>query len=272
MLYLNQTYELLNGGYYSGNSTWNKKHSDIDNCFKLYQLTKGEVFISTQTETFKLQENRLYFINGNKLDRQYCNYSFSTHWLHFIPKDLLVHQGLLSLPAVVELPTGLINLPDIMSSLHPLLYSATSSSWEYTLNILQIQILIQTSILELFHNNPIDSQFLSCDVERIKPAIQYINQYYKESIKLEQLATLCCMSPNYFHKMFKNTLNTTPANYQTLLRMNAALQLLANKEMSIKNIAYELGYTDDAHFCRSFKKYYSITPSEYQKKGNSILL
>lgn len=64
----------------------------------------------------------------------------------------------------------------------------------------------------------------------------------------------------------------TPANYLTLLRMNAALQLLADKEVSIKNIASELGFADDAHFCRTFKKHYGIAPGEYQKKKGGIFL
>ena len=53
MLYLNQTYEFLTGGYYSGNTQWNKKHSEIDNCFKLYQLTQGEAFICDEKQTLQ---------------------------------------------------------------------------------------------------------------------------------------------------------------------------------------------------------------------------
>ena len=35
MVYLNQTYELLAGGFHAGNKSWNKRHTEIDNCFKL---------------------------------------------------------------------------------------------------------------------------------------------------------------------------------------------------------------------------------------------
>lgn len=272
MLYLNQTYELLTGGYYSGNSSWNKKHTEIDNCFKIYQLTEGEVFVYDEKESFNLQKNKLYFINGNKLNHQHCNLKFSTYWLHFIPKDLIIYQGLLSLPTVIELPIKKIKLPDLMPNLENLLTSTVLSSWEYSLNILNIQTLLQMITLELFTRHPIDPTHISIETQRIKPAIQYINQYYKEPVKLEQLASLCCMSPNYFHKIFRKTLNMTPVNYLTLLRMNAALQLLTEKQLTIKNIAYELGFTDDAHFCRSFKKYYGIPPGEYQKKREDILL
>ena len=272
MLYLNQTYELLTGGYYIGNSSWNKKHTEIDNCFKLYQLTDGEAFICDDNQFYKLQKNNLYFINGNKLIRQYCNHSFSTQWLHFIPKDLFIYQGLLSLPTVIMLPLESINFSDSIPDLEKLITSTSSSSWEYSLNILRIQTLLQSITLNLFTQHPINLLSDSFNTQKIEPAMRYMNQYYKEPIKLEQLASLCCMSPNYFHKVFRNTLNMTPANYVTLLRMNTALQLLTDKQLTIKNIAYELGFTDDAHFCRSFKKYYGIPPGEYQKRKKDILL
>lgn len=273
MLYLNQTYELLTGGYYVGCSSWSKKHTEIDNCFKLYQLTEGEVFIHDEEKSYSLQKGKLYFINGNKLCSQRCNCSFSTYWLHFIPKDLIIYQGLLSLPAVIEIPIAKkMNLSGSMPELENLLISTVSSSWEYSLSILNIQTLLQTITLELFSQHPISAPSISFKVRRIDPAIQYMNQHYKETVRLEELATLCCMSPNYFHKFFKNTLNITPANYLTLLRMNAALQLLNDERQTVKNIAYELGFTDDAHFCRSFKKYYGLPPGEFQKKKRDIFL
>ncbi|MBP3518247.1 MAG: helix-turn-helix transcriptional regulator [Parabacteroides sp.] len=184
----------------------------------------------------------------------------------------MIYQGLLSLPTVIKLPAEKINFPDLMPQLEKILTSKVSSSWEYSLNILHIQTLLQTITLELFAQYPINQLSTSIENQRIEPAMIYMNQYYKEPIKLEQLANLCCMSPNYFHKIFRNTLNMTPANYLTLLRMNAALQLLTDRRLTIKNIAYELGFTDDAHFCRSFKKYYGIPPGEYQRKRKDILI
>lgn len=272
MLYLNQTYEVLTGGTYWGNPSWNKKHSEVDNCFKLYHLMEGEVFVCDEKQTFNLLKGHLYFINGSKLASQYCQHSFSTHWLHFIPKDLIIHQALLSLPTILELPAEAINLPDAMPRLQNLLGAVTISSWGYALNVLNVQTLLQAVILELFKQCDVDFHSISFEVLRIEPAMRYMNQHYKETVKLEQLAEQCCMSPNYFHKIFKKALNTTPANYLVLLRMNAALRLLTDKQQTIKGIAYELGFSDNAHFCRTFKKYYGIAPGEYQKKKGDILL
>ena len=84
---------------------------------------------------------------------------------------------------------------------------------------------------------------------------------------------MCNVSPNYFHKIFKQTFKITPTNYIILLRMNSALQLLKRQRSNHKrHIAFELGFTDNAHFCKTFKKYYGITPGEYQRNQNNILL
>ncbi len=271
MIYLDQTYELLTGGYYLGNKSWNKTHSEIDNCFKLYQLTEGEAVICDETNMFQLRKNELYFINGNKLSKQYCLDNFSTYWIHFIPKDLIIYQGLVSLPLVVRLPVNNYDMAESISLLESLLFKKDLSNSHYTLSVLHLQNFLQRVTIELFSQYPLKNQYLSIETQRIEPAIKFINKNYKETIRLETLARLCNMSLNYFHKLFKQTLNITPANYQILLRMNAALQMLANKEMTIKNIAYELGFTDNAHFCKSFKMRYGITPSEYQKKRHENL-
>jgi hypothetical protein BACCOPRO_02224 len=53
--------------------------------------------------------------------------------------------------------------------------------------------------------------------------------------------------------------------------MNASLQLLINDKYTIKEIAYELGFTDDAYFCRVFKKHYGIISGDYKKRRGEIL-
>ena len=67
MIHLSHTIDILTGGTYTGNNSWNKKHSDIDNCFKIYQITEGKLFLSDENEEYLLESGNLYFINGSKL-------------------------------------------------------------------------------------------------------------------------------------------------------------------------------------------------------------
>lgn len=271
MIHLHQTYEILTGGFYTENCSWNKKRTEIDNCFKIYQLTEGEVYICNEEQEFILEKDRIYFINGSKFSHQYCRQSFSTHWLHFIPKDLVVYQGLLSLPLIVDLSDEKNGQFHRMFDTERLQSLNFTSYQEYTLELLKAQTFIQSSVIALLEKYPLENNKHIPDTQRVQPAIQYINDHFTEPIRLEQLANLCCMSPNYFHKIFTQTLNSTPANYITLLRMNTALQQLINNKCTIKEIAYELGFTDDAYFSRVFKKYYGITPGDYKQKRKEIL-
>lgn len=269
MIYLNQTYELLAGGFYVGNPSWNKMHTDIDNCFKVYHLTEGSVHICSGQDDFMLENGKMYFINGSKLSRQYCKDSFSTHWLHFLPKDLMIYQGLLEQPAVVELEIDRISLASLNKNINKLLHRTNISSWDTSLSVMYVQTLIQNVVLALIKNSQVSE--LSTEICKLEPAIHYMNVHYKKTIHLDELAYRCHVSPNYFHKRFKQAFKMTPANYIILLRMKSALHLLADKRNMIKEIAFELGFTDHAHFCKTFKKYYGITPREYQRTLNNII-
>lgn len=272
MIHLLQTYEILTGGFYTGNHSWNKNHTEVDNCFKLYQLTEGEVFICNELQEFSLQKDKIYFINGNKLVRQYCERSFSAHWLHFIPKDLIIYQGLSSLPVVIELPYTITEQSCLIPDIKQLESSNSTSYNTNAFELLKAQTFIQSVIINIFEQYPLATEDQSYNIQRLQPAVQYINKHFREPVTLKQLADISCMSSNYFHKLFTQLLNTTPNHYIALLRMNTSLQLLACDQYTVKEIAYELGFTDDAYFCRVFKKHFGITPGEYKKRGGEILL
>lgn len=272
MLHLNHTIEILTGGSYTGDRSWNKKQSDIDNCFKIYYITKGNLFISGEEKEYLLCEGQCYFINGSKLVTQYCKESFSTHWLHFIPKNLIIHQALLSMPLVCKYPE---ELPDNMAPMQiasSLIAGKSSASYkEYCMQSLCLQTFIQLIINHLLEQNPWNTPQEVTISNIIAPAIQYIEEHFTEQVRLKQLASCCCMSPNHFHKTFTQTLQITPGNYITRLRMNASLPLLIEEKYNIKEIAYQLGYCTDAYFSRTFKNYYGITPGEYKKKKGEFL-
>lgn len=270
MIYLNQTFELLTGGFHKGNKSWNKQHTEIDNCFKLYQLTEGSVHVCSNQNDFLLEKGKIYFINGSKLVKQYCKESFSAYWIHFLPKDLMIYQGLLGLSAVIEVQTENIPLVNLKKSLDFLLDNIKVSSWEYSYSIMNVQTLIQNTVIQLTKDCNVND--MSTQIFRLEPAIHYMNTNFKENLHLKELACRCNISPNYFHKVFKQIFKITPANYVTMLRMNSALQLLKENRITIKEIAFDLGFTDNAHFCKTFKKYYGITPKEYQRSQNVVLL
>lgn len=101
-------------------------------------------------------------------------------------------------------------------------------------------------------------------LNRLQPALDYIHKNYKSEISLHKLASLCCVSSDYFSRLFTKTLNTTLSRYILNFRIAKAKELLQNKSIKISYVAAEVGYDDPSYFVRKFKQITGLTPSEYQ--------
>ncbi|URN95635.1 MAG: AraC family transcriptional regulator [Candidatus Pristimantibacillus lignocellulolyticus] len=98
----------------------------------------------------------------------------------------------------------------------------------------------------------------------IDHAIQYIEKNYKRELSLEETAEHVHLNPYYFSKVFKQQTGETFIDYVTNIRIHHAKQWMTNKDLSLKEICYLVGYNDPNYFSRVFKKVVGKTPSEYR--------
>ena len=70
----------------------------------------------------------------------------------------------------------------------------------------------------------------------------------------------------YFSNLFSKTFGIPPIKYVNQKKMNIAATMLAENKLSVKEIAYSLGYENETYFFRIFKKTFGITPSQYKNK------
>jgi len=101
--------------------------------------------------------------------------------------------------------------------------------------------------------------------EIITCAIPYIHAHYTEQLKLDVIAGKCCVSKSHFSRIFKELTGVTPVFYANELKINAAISLMANANLAIKEIAAAVGFEDEAYFCRCFKKHTGFSPTAYLK-------
>ncbi|MEI2986398.1 MAG: AraC family transcriptional regulator [Alistipes inops] len=69
--------------------------------------------------------------------------------------------------------------------------------------------------------------------------------------------------------VISNVISTKVWQYIVESRIRAAAEMLCNSRMSVKEIAYRLGYTDSCHLVRSFKHHYGTTPASYRSRHAS---
>jgi AraC-like DNA-binding protein len=100
----------------------------------------------------------------------------------------------------------------------------------------------------------IDFQALMDENEAVNRAVDYIEMHYKTAFSLDDLIEKACLSKFHLIRVFKKQTGLTPHAYQMQLKLNEARRLIF-KDKSLTEIAYELGFSDQAHFTNTFKKY-----------------
>ncbi len=103
----------------------------------------------------------------------------------------------------------------------------------------------------------------------IATAREYLHDNSTRHISLVELSHLTGAHPVTISKYFPKHFSCTLGEYMRHLKAEKALKLLQNREVSLSNVAYECGFSDQSHFIRTFKNLTGILPGEYFKLINS---
>ncbi|MEA4890130.1 MAG: AraC family transcriptional regulator [Clostridiaceae bacterium] len=102
-------------------------------------------------------------------------------------------------------------------------------------------------------------------VAEIMPAILYISRHYDQELTIPDLAGRCRMSVSAFRRRFHQVFALSPADYLYQVRIRMAKTLLRQNQLSITEIAGQVGYPTLSSFNRHFRKYVDQSPTEYQR-------
>ncbi|MNO34537.1 Iron(3+)-hydroxamate-binding protein FhuD precursor [compost metagenome] len=94
--------------------------------------------------------------------------------------------------------------------------------------------------------------------------LRYMQEYYMEPITLEALAGQFDCSVSFLSKLFKSRMNEGPIRVLTQIRLEASVNLLRYSDISLQEVAEQVGYPDAHTLSRNFKKQYGMPPSQYK--------
>ena len=137
----------------------------------------------------------------------------------------------------------------------------------YKLPIRASIYLMMTALLRFYCGNKdeLDEHVVYHNVLRLRPVVEYISAHFCEKIYIESLSDMLSVSPDYFTKMFKDSIGRTPIDYINGMRINEAMNLLCNTEDSMAEIADKIGFCNPNYFHKIFKQYMGISPLAYRK-------
>ena len=111
-----------------------------------------------------------------------------------------------------------------------------------------------------------DSYFVTTVSENSLQMVQeYINEHYKEEIRLNNLADMVGMTAVSFSRFFKLRTGKSLSDYIIDIRLGFAARLLVDSTMSVAEICYDCGFNNLSNFNRIFKKKKACSPKEFRE-------
>jgi AraC-like DNA-binding protein len=133
-----------------------------------------------------------------------------------------------------------------------------------------ISLIIQSEWLTLLQTLLAQSRgVVSSEAARALSPIQwqrvrdYCFAHLSETIRLDELAAVCGIGRFHFLRQFKQTVGMTPHAWLVRLRLEHACSLLARSVGTVAEIAQGLGFYDQSHFNRAFRRAFGVAPSCY---------
>ncbi len=105
---------------------------------------------------------------------------------------------------------------------------------------------------------------------RIEALIALMKSDLRRVLPLTRMAQSVNLSPTRLSCLFKAETGTPPARYLRKLRMEVAATLLEETFLSVKEIMARVGFSDESHFVRDFKRIKGMTPTQYRRQRHVV--
>ncbi|WP_240419695.1 helix-turn-helix domain-containing protein [Paenibacillus periandrae] len=102
--------------------------------------------------------------------------------------------------------------------------------------------------------------------KEISEAKRYVLKHIGEKISMEEVATRVRLNPTHFSRMFKNETGETFVKFMTREKMERAIELLDQSDLTIEQIAEHLGYENVTYFFKLFRNHSGMTPQDYRRR------
>lgn len=137
---------------------------------------------------------------------------------------------------------------------------------DYTEIVKSILILV---LYEVKKSIPEDND-TSNGTNKVVEALDFIQNHYLSGISLKDVATATHTSPSHLATLFKKNTGYSIGEWIIKSRLTEACSHLLHSSMPISLIVEKLGWSDQTHFIRQFKKAYGITPAAWRRKYQKI--
>lgn len=107
-------------------------------------------------------------------------------------------------------------------------------------------------------------------LQRMTESINYIEKHLVSDLKVDDIATIACMSKFHFQRMFSMLTGVTVAEYIRRRRLTMAAQELTHSNCKVIDVALKYGYETPESFAKAFRKVHGISPSAVRLNSQQL--
>lgn len=136
----------------------------------------------------------------------------------------------------------------------------------YTIdNLRHVNMIFYNFLSSLLYEDKFNYARNENEYDVVASIIELMQKKLEERISLQEFSQHAKLSVSYFSAIFHEKTGYSPIEYYNNLKVQRACQFLVLSDMTIKQISYKLGMTDQYYFSRMFSKLMGISPKEYRK-------
>jgi len=251
------------------------------NLFRIHQhaelelgyITEGEGVYYLEDERFSVQKGDLFLVRTNE---QHCiptiytdelkslNIHIESYYLWNMCTDFIDGQLLHTLVNVdIPIQHQFRGKDRYMERVRELIQDPVRNRFRIRLAIVELLMSVMEEIT--LPQNVIVKNTRSLRLYDIQNAICYIHDHLTSEITLEEIAHVANMSRAALSLHFKMVTGIAPYEYLVIRRIEYALKLLRETNLSVVEVSERCGFKNLANFNRIFKKTNGMTPSEYRR-------
>ena len=232
---------------------WDRHHREIQ-YHRLYMLTEGKATVRMHSGLLDLVPGNVYFIPAFSILESSIDGKMNKYYIHF-GTDSPIFDMYRFICEHYSVPAT-----DITDALFKTVVdNYATNSWSSHLKVQGAMSMLLADFLD-----GIDAE--RSEISRFEPVLRFINENYTRDIHLDELSEIMNISTMYFSNSFKATFNISPKQYVLNKRLTESQRLLLETAMSVKEIAYAVGFENENYFSEFFSTKVGISALKFRNR------
>ena len=232
---------------------WDKHHREIG-YHRLYLLTEGEAVLTLYDREIRLVPGNIYFIPAFSVLESSITGEMDKYYVHF------------------QSDSPIFSLYRYFSDKYSIKADENSEYLfktvveNYASPSLSAKLRVEGALDLILAGFIDDISAVRQNLSRFVEVLEFIDENYKREISVEELASIMNISKVYFGNFFKSTFRISPKQYILNKRLIESQRLLLDSRMSIKEIAYAVGFENENYFSEFFSAKVGISALKFRNR------